>query len=112
MIKSTALTLLLICGGTAALSAENWPQWRGPSLNGLSGEKNLPVRWSTAENITWKLHLHPHQQVSLRYRRATNGGAVTRLARHSSLAVWRAEVGARGSGLGARGSGLAKLNRW
>jgi len=28
--------------------AENWPQWRGPSLNGVSGEKNLPVKW-TAE---------------------------------------------------------------
>ena len=35
--------------------AENWPQWRGPSLNGLSGEKNLPTRWSAEENVTWKL---------------------------------------------------------
>ena len=37
--------------------AENWPQWRGPSLNGLSSEKNLPVRWSPTENIVWKLGL-------------------------------------------------------
>ena len=36
-------------------SAENWPQWRGPSLNGISAEKNLPVKWSTTENIAWKL---------------------------------------------------------
>jgi outer membrane protein assembly factor BamB len=35
--------------------AENWPQWRGPNLNGISNEKNLPVRWSAEENITWKL---------------------------------------------------------
>ncbi|OLC80326.1 MAG: hypothetical protein AUH72_12040 [Acidobacteria bacterium 13_1_40CM_4_65_8] len=41
----------------AAPRAENWPQWRGPSANGLSGEKNLPVRWSKTENITWKLDL-------------------------------------------------------
>src|SRR6266545_4629737 len=41
----------------AAPSAENWPQWRGPSLNGLSGEKNLPIRWSKTENITWKVEL-------------------------------------------------------
>jgi outer membrane protein assembly factor BamB len=41
----------------AVLRAENWPQWRGPSLNGLSGEKNLPVRWSTSENVAWKLPL-------------------------------------------------------
>jgi outer membrane protein assembly factor BamB len=35
--------------------SENWPQWRGPTLNGHSGEKNLPVKWSTEENIAWKL---------------------------------------------------------
>jgi outer membrane protein assembly factor BamB len=38
-----------------ALRAENWPQWRGPSLNGVSGEKGLPVKWSKTENIAWKL---------------------------------------------------------
>jgi outer membrane protein assembly factor BamB len=37
--------------------AENWPQWRGPSLNGISNEKGLPVRWSRDENIAWKLLL-------------------------------------------------------
>jgi len=57
MAKRIALTLLLLCAAVAAPSAENWPQWRGPSLNGLSGEKNLPVRWSAKENITWKLPL-------------------------------------------------------
>src|SRR5262249_41600251 len=41
----------------ATLSAENWPQWRGPSLNGVSSETRLPVRWSKTENITWKLDL-------------------------------------------------------
>ena len=35
--------------------AENWPQWRGPALNGVSTEKNLPVKWTTAENVAWKL---------------------------------------------------------
>src|SRR5688500_17815916 len=36
-------------------SAENWPQWRGPALNGVSSEKNLPVKWTTEENVVWKL---------------------------------------------------------
>jgi outer membrane protein assembly factor BamB len=40
---------------SAPLAAEHWPQWRGPQLNGLSAERNLPTRWSTTENITWKL---------------------------------------------------------
>ena len=34
--------------------AQNWPQWRGPSLNGVSNEKNLPVKWTTEENVAWK----------------------------------------------------------
>jgi outer membrane protein assembly factor BamB len=33
----------------------NWPQWRGPSLNGVAVETNLPVRWTATENVTWKL---------------------------------------------------------
>jgi outer membrane protein assembly factor BamB len=37
--------------------AGNWPQWRGPSLDGVSNEKSLPVRWSTEDNITWRLAL-------------------------------------------------------
>ena len=36
-------------------AADNWPQWRGPQLNGVSGEKGLPVKWSPEENIAWKL---------------------------------------------------------
>jgi outer membrane protein assembly factor BamB len=51
------LVLMLVSLAVAVVSAENWPQWRGPSLNGLSAEKNLPVRWSKTENITWKLPL-------------------------------------------------------
>jgi hypothetical protein len=25
------------------VQAENWPNWRGPSANGISNEKKLPV---------------------------------------------------------------------
>jgi outer membrane protein assembly factor BamB len=57
VLKRTALTVVLVCGGVAAPSADDWPQWRGPSLNGTSGEKNLPLRWSSTQNITWKLAL-------------------------------------------------------
>ncbi len=48
-----ALTTSAIC----SLCAENWPQWRGPSLNGVSSEKNLPTSWSRDENVIWKLAL-------------------------------------------------------
>ena len=41
----------------SVLSADNWPQWRGPALNGVSVEKGLPLTWSaeSGENIAWKL---------------------------------------------------------
>ena len=41
--------------GTAANGWDNWPQWRGPQLNGVSRETGLPRSWSPAENIAWKL---------------------------------------------------------
>lgn len=52
VLKSLAIILF---ASTATIRAENWPQWRGPSLNGISTEKNLPVKWTTEENIAWKL---------------------------------------------------------
>lgn len=51
------LVTFILATATAAVRAENWPQWRGPSLNGVSTEKNLPVEWTTEENVTWKLKL-------------------------------------------------------
>jgi outer membrane protein assembly factor BamB len=57
MLNRIALILVLLSANVIVTDAENWPQWRGPSLNGLSGEKNLPVRWSTTEGITWKLDM-------------------------------------------------------
>jgi outer membrane protein assembly factor BamB len=49
--------VVFVVSAAAAPHAENWPQWRGPSANGISAETNLPVRWSATENITWKLPL-------------------------------------------------------
>ena len=52
--RSLALGTLVIA---LPMLAENWPQWRGPNLNGTSGEKDLPVRWSTTENVVWRLSM-------------------------------------------------------
>jgi outer membrane protein assembly factor BamB len=46
---------VIVCAAVAALSADNWPQWRGPALNGVSTETGLPTKWSPTENIAWKL---------------------------------------------------------
>src|SRR3954466_6614400 len=39
----------------SAASADEWPQWRGPQLNGHSSETSLPLRWSKSDNIAWKV---------------------------------------------------------
>jgi outer membrane protein assembly factor BamB len=56
-MRSRLLPLLLAAIAQVTLGADNWPQWRGPALNGVSGEKNLPVKWTHTENVTWKLPL-------------------------------------------------------
>jgi outer membrane protein assembly factor BamB len=45
--------------GLAAVSAraENWPQWRGPFLNGSTTETNLPETFSKTENVLWSAPL-------------------------------------------------------
>ena len=55
-MKHRALYLVAIVLFTSTFAnGENWPQWRGPALNGVSGEKNLPSKWTTEENVIWKL---------------------------------------------------------
>jgi outer membrane protein assembly factor BamB len=56
-MRRSFLITLLLCGIAHPLAAENWPQWRGPQLNGTSRETGLPVKWTTTENIAWKLPL-------------------------------------------------------
>jgi len=52
-IRVIGITMLAAVAGFG----EEWPQWRGPSLNGVSHETGLPVRWSRDENVAWKLPL-------------------------------------------------------
>ena len=55
MLKRLVGTGVLSGLAFVTLSAENWPAWRGPGMNGISSETGLPVKWSTTENIAWKL---------------------------------------------------------
>ena len=44
----------------ASSKGSNWPQWRGPSGQGVSEEKNLPTEWSSTKNIQWKTPIPGH----------------------------------------------------
>jgi len=43
----------------ASARAENWPQFRGPTGQGISCETGVPVTWSQTEHILWKTPI-PH----------------------------------------------------
>ena len=51
------LTAILALGAAIAVQAADWPQWRGPSLNGASPTAGVPATWDTHTNVAWSLAL-------------------------------------------------------
>lgn len=45
--------LLLIC----LIGVQDWPQFRGPTGQGVSEERNLPLSWSETKNVRWKVEI-------------------------------------------------------
>jgi len=57
ILSRTLLTALLFSFTVPFALADNWPAWRGPTGQGHSAEKNLPLKWSATENVKWKVPL-------------------------------------------------------
>lgn len=51
------LVLAALVVSIPAARGENWPNWRGPHNNGVSGEKNLPTKFGPSEKVAWKVPL-------------------------------------------------------
>jgi outer membrane protein assembly factor BamB len=49
------IVLAAFCLFLVPAQADNWPGWRGPSGDGVSAEKGLPVHWSKESNVLWKV---------------------------------------------------------
>jgi outer membrane protein assembly factor BamB len=41
-----------------ATAGDSWPEFRGPTGDGISSAKGLPVTWSEKQNIRWKTAIH------------------------------------------------------
>jgi len=54
---TTAVLLGWVAVG-ASFAEENWPQFRGPTGQGVSDAKGLPTTWSEAKNVKWKTPIH------------------------------------------------------
>lgn len=55
-VRSFALAVLTcaLSVGASGVRAEDWPQFRGPTGQGLSSETNLPLDWSETNHVIWK----------------------------------------------------------
>jgi outer membrane protein assembly factor BamB len=55
MNKSSLLYFLSVLALAAVpAAAEEWPQFRGPTGQGHSAERDLPVQWSESHHVVWK----------------------------------------------------------
>lgn len=56
---SFGLTLVALAGALCApsLQAESWPEFRGPTAQGISSAKAAPLNWSATNGIAWKTPL-------------------------------------------------------
>jgi outer membrane protein assembly factor BamB len=48
------LALLGTLIGGQLLAANDWPEFRGPTGQGLSNAKNIPIHWSATSNFVWQ----------------------------------------------------------
>ena len=51
-MRMLVLSTLLAIG--AAADDADWPQWRGPSRNGIATAGGFPLEWSATKNVLWK----------------------------------------------------------
>src|SRR5271155_4359535 len=51
--RRIACALWLLALTESAARAEDWPQFRGPTGQGHSTERGVPVEWSESKNIIW-----------------------------------------------------------
>lgn len=59
--SSALLSLALFLGtfmvSTAIAAETQWPQFRGPTGQGVSQATGLPVEWSATKNVAWKMEI-------------------------------------------------------
>jgi len=101
MFRRLSLLIALTCC-TALVQASNWPGWRGPDGQGHTTEKKLPQKWSSTENIKWKVPLeHPGNSTPVIWgdkiflTQANKGGSVRGLLcfnKADGKELWKQEI--------------------
>jgi outer membrane protein assembly factor BamB len=117
------LSLGLLAGFTAAYSSARaeetnnanvkWPSWRGPHFNGVADGENYPTKWTSSENVKWKIKL-PGRGAStpavvddklILTCGAAGKNTVVCLSFKSGETLWTTEIGAETAGKHAKATG-------
>jgi len=54
-LRGVLLFLFLSFLSVKMAASQDWPEFRGPTGQGHSGETGLPVEWSESRNVAWKV---------------------------------------------------------
>jgi len=57
-MRTLLACLLLATSAPLADGADDWPQFRGPTGDGVSAAVNVPTKWSEADGVRWKVAVH------------------------------------------------------
>lgn len=96
---------IILCGA-------NWPNWRGPTSNGVAPTGDFPTTWSTTENIVWRTQLPGRgastpivweRKIYLTYGK--EGKNVLACLDWNGKAQWEATIGQEKTGKNAKASG-------
>ncbi|HSF99806.1 MAG TPA: PQQ-binding-like beta-propeller repeat protein [Vicinamibacterales bacterium] len=56
-MRHVCLTAVVSVALSLALSAQQWPQWRGPDGSGVVRDGRLPLSWSDSAGVAWRVKL-------------------------------------------------------
>ncbi|GAB4455721.1 MAG: hypothetical protein OHK0029_12260 [Armatimonadaceae bacterium] len=56
-VTAFVVSALLLLALRAPVHAQDWMNWRGPSYNGSTTARNLPVQFSPTQNVKWSADL-------------------------------------------------------
>lgn len=57
IVRFSAFAILLMGPGSKQVAAESWPQFRGPTGDGVATARNLPTEFSETSGVKWKTEL-------------------------------------------------------
>jgi outer membrane protein assembly factor BamB len=85
--------VLLVLFVPSLAHAGDWPGWRGPTGQGVSDEKDLPLTWNgkTGENVLWKVRL-PGQDGKTKQDQNQSSPAVFMAKVFVTASYWPAEA--------------------